>query len=460
MSFSLFRATHGALMDQFAGIPGPEPSFPLGNAPEFLKGWPWEHCADCGHQFGGMSLIWFGGTPAIVLNDAALIGQVLETGFNDFRKDAPHDALAPVITPECMFITNGEQWQFMRENSPFSQPGFSEWLPGQLAPVRSVLRERVETLCQSDAQVDLVEAIRRISYDAFSMAMWERTFDDENYRQFMELATVGSRRMTSPPPLQKLPPLDPRFYRDRDEWYGTFQSLVRGAMEAPDGNALLHESIRQKSRLNVQQLSLALSAPVYFGGVFSMASAIVATLYGLASTPEFRQSVVEELDSHQVCGDTFDLAALERCTRLDHALREAMRLYTPVPMYFRNSAQDREVTLGGHTLPPNTLLLLTNWLLHRDPQHWDDPEIYRPERWENGRVDSDPLGSGHYFPFGRGPRTCIGQEFAMFYMRLALATILSQATVNIDPTQPYDTGFFFAVMYPKGMKARFNERSS
>jgi cytochrome P450 len=132
-----------------------------------------------------------------------------------------------------------------------------------------------------------------------------------------------------------------------------------------------------------------------------------------------------------------------------------MRLQAPVPLFFRNASKNRPVILGGKKLPANTQIFITNWLLHRDPKHWTDPERYVPDRWLNGGVTRDPLGSGFFFPFGRGPRTCVGQEFAMFYMKLALAVMLTRRKLVLDQQQAYQTEYFFAVQHPKNLKARF-----
>ena len=88
-----------------------------------------------------------------------------------------------------------------------------------------------------------------------------------------------------------------------------------------------------------------------------------------------------------------------------------------------------------------------------DPKHWDRAEEWVPGRWASGGVERDPMGSGYFWPFGRGVRTCAGADFAMFYMRLALAVILSMAEVRIDPGTQYKTQYYFAVQYPEKVKS-------
>src|SRR5262249_33143482 len=211
------------------------------------------------------------------------------------------------------------------------------------------------------------------------------------------------------------------------------------------------------TKLSPKQLMLELSVSVVFGGVFGPSSALATTLLYLNRNPDVLAKLRDELKDRNPLGPGFDLGALESCQLLDHVLRETIRFFPPVPIYFRNSRADREVTLGGHPLPPDTVIFLSNYLNHRDPKHWDRAEEWVPGRWADGGVERDPMGSSYFWPFGRGPRSCIGAEFAMFYMRLALAVILSKAEVRIDAGAQYKTQYFFAVQYPEKVKATINK---
>ena len=80
----LFKMRFGSRMKQFEGIPGPTPSYPIGTLGDFRGKNPWEVCANYGNKYGGMTLIWLGGNPTLVLNDPKLIGEVLISKFNDY----------------------------------------------------------------------------------------------------------------------------------------------------------------------------------------------------------------------------------------------------------------------------------------------------------------------------------------------------------------------------------------
>ena len=196
-------------------------------------------------------------------------------------------------------------------------------------------------------------------------------------------------------------------------------------------------------------------ANIFYGGVFSVTSVLATSLYLLARDPAAEGRLREEVRGLTAQGGDFDRAALEGCAYLDAVLREAMRFYPPVPLYFRNVVPDRAIEFAGRTVPADTLLFVTNWFLHRESPHWRAPERFDPGRWLDGGSGRDPLGSDYFFPFGRGPRTCLGMPFALFFLKLALATIVAESHVEIDRSIDYIQDFFFGVMMPKGLECRF-----
>ena len=455
VTFDLFRLTHRELWEQLEKIPGPEPSFPLGNIPDFVGQQAWEVCCRYAETYGGITKIWLGGSPALVLNDPSAIEEVLCSTDDRFYKDAPFDALAPIITAENMFIANGSVWESGREHSPFSYAVFSQWLDRIFLPLQHFLRERIASTHGPIS--DVTQWVRRLAYDAFSIAIWGEELGDNNYSQFMELASIGNRRMLEVPMLQKIPPLDPSFYLLRAHWYEDFERRVGEAFSNPQDPrpTLLAMTIKAGTTLDNKQLANQFSAPVYFGGVFSMASSIVYSLWSLSHAQTDQNALEQRLDQIYQSSASQNRAAWMQCDELDHALREALRLHPPVPLYFRNTNPKKHVSVGGHSLPPNTMLFISNWYLQRRSNHWENPLEYRPSRWLGGLAQSDPLGSGFFFPFGRGPRTCVGQAFAMFFMKIALAELVRCKRLRLDPNWQLNNDYFFAVQHPKELPGHF-----
>jgi cytochrome P450 len=110
---------------------------------------------------------------------------------------------------------------------------------------------------------------------------------------------------------------------------------------------------------------------------------------------------------------------------VEAVVKEAMRLYPPAHEIRREPATNTK--FGDYEVPEGSLLVMPTWVMHRGERFWDDPEEFRPERWLGNDHDRPEYA---YFPFGGGPRRCIGQQFAMTEAQLVLATIASEWTMN------------------------------
>lgn len=440
-------------------LPGPDPSVLTGNALSLMGEKPWEVCAEWGRTYGPVTLIWIFDSPALVLNGPVEIGEVLETRRDQFYKASPTEALRPIVTDACPFILNGADWQYKRANHPFSMPDLSAWMDTQVAPMRTALVAGLDAILarSEEGPVQLLPEMLRLAFDTFSVAVWGRTLGDEAYRWFNTLGDEGNFRMKSP---VELPILSPSFHLQRPQWFDLYARLTEEAQAGKDSGRtdLVSVLVRRGSPLPAAQFQAAL-ANIFYGGAYSVTSAVATTLYLMSKYPEEAARLRAAVDAARPLSERFDRRALEACAPLDHVLRESLRFYCPVPMYSRNTSKDRTVTLAGAELPADTSIYITNWFLHRDPARWDEPDRYRPGRWANGGVERDPIGSGWFFPFGRGPRECVGLPFALFYMKLALATIVAKTAVELDPEQAYELKMYFGVISPQDLVARFTPRA-
>ncbi|ETW93232.1 MAG: hypothetical protein ETSY1_40115, partial [Candidatus Entotheonella factor] len=153
------------------------------------------------------------------------------------------------------------------------------------------------------------------------------------------------------------------------------------------------------------------------------------SLYLLSQHPEAEAKLHTEL--REVLGDrlpTFD--DLDRLTYTRMVLTESLRLYPPAWLMTRRNLEAYD--LGGYTLPARTFILISPYLTQRDPRFFDAPEQFQPERWS-----LNPSGPKYaYFPFGGGPRQCIGEGFAWMEGMLILATLAQQWTMQLVPGHP------------------------
>ena len=111
------------------------------------------------------------------------------------------------------------------------------------------------------------------------------------------------------------------------------------------------------------------------------------------------------------------MADLERLPYLRAVINEVLRLYPPAYIMARTSIAPSSI--GGYDFPVGSTMLVSQWVMHRDARYFDEPDSFRPERWLDGLADRLPAGA--YFPFGDGPRRCIGQGFALLESALVIA---------------------------------------
>lgn len=150
--------------------------------------------------------------------------------------------------------------------------------------------------------------------------------------------------------------------------------------------------------------------------------AVSWTLYLLGQHPEVAERVADELD--RVLGDrpAPDYADLRELTYLGMALKESMRLYPPGPYGARETTE--ALVLGDYEIPAGATVFYPFWAVHMNPDHWPEPERFRPERFSPAEVAKRPKLA--YVPFGIGPRSCEGAALAMVEAELVLAVLLKR----------------------------------
>lgn len=169
-------------------------------------------------------------------------------------------------------------------------------------------------------------------------------------------------------------------------------------------------------------------ATIFLAGHDTTALALTWTAHLLSTSPRVEERLVEELEE-VLASRPPSLPDLRRLRYLDAVLHEALRLYPSAWGFSRLAAEDCEI--GGFRIGAGTSILMSPWVTHRDPRFFDDPETFRPERWEEGL--SGRLPRFAYFPFGGGPRVCIGAQFGMMEAALLLATLLQR--FRLEPVE-------------------------
>ncbi len=165
---------------------------------------------------------------------------------------------------------------------------------------------------------------------------------------------------------------------------------------------------------------------IFLAGHETTANAMAWTWHVLAGHPAAEAALHEELTRvlKERTPTVEDVAKLEYTKAI---IAESMRLYPPAWTIGRRVIEPH--TIGGHAIAPGALVIMSQWVVHRDPRWWGSPDAFMPERWLNADLVGRMPGAGSprpkysYFPFGGGSRVCIGESFAWTEAILLLATI-------------------------------------
>ncbi len=198
--------------------------------------------------------------------------------------------------------------------------------------------------------------------------------------------------------------------------HGDLLSLLLQAQDVDDGQRMTDRQLRDEAMT------------LFLAGHETTALVLSWTWYLLAQNPDAEAELYAEID--QVLPGrlpVFEDVAKMRYT--EAVLLEAMRLYPPAYTIGREALAACEI--GGYRVRKGTTVLMSQWVVQRDPRFFEEPEAFRPQRWLGPAAKKIPKFA--YFPFGGGPRQCIGNTFALMEMALVLATLVPRYRFCLQP---------------------------
>jgi cytochrome P450 len=169
---------------------------------------------------------------------------------------------------------------------------------------------------------------------------------------------------------------------------------------------------------------------IFLAGHETSANSISWAWYLLAQHPDIAAKLYTELD-RVLSGRPPTIHDLPQLAYTDMVIKEVLRLYPPLWNLARDVLED--VQLGDYTIPKGSAIIISPYIVQHDPQHWEDPERFDPERFKDNY--DKQVQRGAYFPFSYGPRVCVGQGFAMTELQLMLATIAQRYRLTLDVNQ-------------------------
>jgi len=414
------------MSESIGAIPGPEGDPFVGSTRSFAAD-PLRFVTEVAREYGSIARYEVGTAEIVQVTDPALVEHVLAQNNQGYEKgERFQESLRPTLG-SGLLTSEGEFW---RAQHHALRPAF---YPRMLERYADVMAEYTERMLESwtDGEVrDVHEDAMQLTVEIAARALFGVDIREEEgaiadaLEDLMDDQAARTRRPVQVP--RWLPtPGNQRFFEAQAILDDVVDSVIDAHRESggdPAGDdvlsILLDASDHTGAPLTDEQIRDQI-VTILLAGHETTALTLTYTLHALGRYDGARERLQAEVDG--VLGDRTpsfdDLSALSYTER---TVTEGLRLYPPVWQVIREASEADE--LGGYRIDPGTTVGLHQWVVHRDPRWYDDPTGFRPERWTDAFRDGLPKFA--WFPFGGGPRRCIGDGFALQEARLALATVV------------------------------------
>jgi cytochrome P450 len=441
--------------------PGPKGHFLLGNLAAVSHDWLGFY-SRCAKEYGDVVRLRYLHVPICLLMHPRDIEYVLVTNSGNFTKSADYRALTRVLG-NGLLTNEGKSWQRQRG---LIQPAFRRENILSYAPVMTCAGNRLLGSWTSGESRNVHEDMMALTLQIVAQCLFgaEVTGVAERVGKAMQVVTDrfiadASQALLLPFDLPDfLAPARRRAIRDLKN---VINGIIRErrALNQPRGDLLdtllqAHDSEgRPMSDAQLRDEVMTL----FLAGHETTAIALSWTCFLLAENPQIEAKLVEELRT--VLGDRVPAAddvPLLRYTEM--ILKESMRLYPAVWGIGRRALSDCEI--GGYHVRAGTNVFIFQSLTQRDPRFFSNPDAFDPERWREDPVRLGKIPRFAYFPFGAGPRVCVGASFAMLEATLLLAMVQQKFQLRLVPGHPVQPIASVTLRPKHGIRVTVRSRAS
>lgn len=405
---------------------------------DHLRGQPLEMLDHVAHTYGlfAEARLRASGRRLVFVNEPALVAEVLHSNNQAFHKQSADRQVLRSLFGDGLLTAEGTDWRLQRREA---QPAFtSEAIALHEAAIVPLADAAVARWLDRGAIPDLLAELRSLTLEVLVTCVFgvRLTLDFDSLHRALDAVIQQP---------------DPRYWfvdtpdADPAALVGAWEVLDEAATAIVDGHergrtsaagpAGRHDllgqlSARLRATLSAAEARRRLQQSIWtmlVAGHETTALSVLWTLCLLQRDPT--------LQNRLAAGGREGAAEARNRGRgsvtISELLDESLRLRPPV--YGIGRVSVREVELGGARFPEGAEFLVAPWVVHRHPAHFEDPTFFRPERWRGTPRSLPPYT---FFPFGGGPRGCIGERLARLEAATMLDCLLARATVEIDGPEP------------------------
>ncbi|MCH4905821.1 cytochrome P450 [Cylindrospermopsis raciborskii CHAB3438] len=375
--------------------------------------------------------------PIVFISNPQAIQQIFTSPLENFE-GVSNKLLKPLLGENSLLLIDGENHR--RQRKLLIPPFHGERMKSYSEIITSITQEVIKQweIGKPFSVRDFMQEIslRVILQAVFGLSAGERFNKLENLlRSLLELTGSPLRSMMTFFPILQidLGTLSPwgRFLRQKETIYQILQSEITERRADISGNDILTLMMSSRDENGQPMTDIELRdelVTLLFAGHETTASALTWSLYWIHRLPSVKYKLLDELNNllnNQKRGSVLDANKIYQLPYLNAVCQETLRIY-PIAMITLPRMVKKQIRIMDHEFTPGTLLAPCIYLTHHRADIYDNPEEFDPERFLKRQYSQY-----EYIPFGGGNRRCIGMAFAMFEMKLVLATILSELNLSL-----------------------------
>ncbi|CAN6199955.1 unnamed protein product [Urochloa humidicola] len=400
--------------------------------------------------YGRTFLYWNGATPNVCVADANVVKQVLFDRTGLYPKNLMNPHLTRLLG-KGLVLTDGDDWKRHRKvvHPAFNMDKLKMMTATMSDCARSMMSDWEAQLAKSGdgVEVELSSQFEELTADVISHTAFGSSYKEgrqvflaQRELQFLAFSTAFNVQI---PALRYIPTeKNLRTWKLDKQVRGMLMDIIKSRLAAKDtagyGNDLLGLMLESCAPEHGETTPILTMDEIidecktfFFAGHDTTSHLLTWASFLLSTHPEWQDKLREEV--RRECGDNEEPSGdmLNKLKLVNMFLLETLRLYGPVTVIQRKAGSDLE--LGGVRVPEGAILTIPIATIHRDKELWgEDAGEFRPERFENG-VTRAAKHPNALLSFSSGPRSCIGQNFAMIEAKAVVAMMLQKFSLELSP---------------------------